>query len=249
MTNITYHKASKYTDLHLVYKNCSGPGGLKLTEFLADKMKVEEGEKLLDIGTNSGYQTCFLAKEYKPFIIGIDPWGEAVDELTENAKNWGVQGNIIGLKVGVPDTNFAEGSFDKVYSTTTLEMIRGMHGEKGYRKAIEEVYRVLKPGGVFGLGEPMHRDVEIPKEILPYVTKGDMPAPWTECFRTLEATVDVLKSVGFTIIKAEEAPDAQLWWEEFAKYDSHASAKGGDAEVIEKDKGRWLTFGYVIAKK
>lgn len=56
----------------------------------------------------------------------------------------------------------------------------------------------------------------------------------------------MLKSVGFEIIEAGEAPDARLWWEEYAKYDPEV---GDDKEVIEKDKDRWLTFGYVIARK
>lgn len=77
----------------------------------------------------------------------------------------------------------------------------------------------------------------------------DLPAPWTECFATLEETIEVLKSVGFEIIEADKAPDAQLWWEEYAKYDHYASEEGRDSEVIEKDKGRWTTFEYIIAKK
>jgi ubiquinone/menaquinone biosynthesis C-methylase UbiE len=247
MTNYNYKKSKKYTDLYEVYKNCSGPGGLKLTEFLADKMEVKKGDKLLDVGTNSGYQTCFLAKEYRPFIIGIDPWQNSANTLMKNAKDWGVENNIIAISTGVPNTNFADSCFDKVYATTTLEMLRGMNGAKGYKEAVEEIYRVVKPGGIFGLGEPMHNDIEIPEEIYSYVSTGDMPAPWTECFATLEETVEVLKSVGFEIIEADIAPDAQLWWEEFAQYDPHAGKE--EKEVFEKDKGRWTTFGYIIAKK
>jgi ubiquinone/menaquinone biosynthesis C-methylase UbiE len=246
MTNYNYQKSKDYADLSEIYQNCCGPGGLKLTEFLADKMEIQAGDKLLDIGTNSGYQTCFLAKEYSPFVVGIDPGEEHVNKLMENASKWGVEGNILGLKIGVPETNFADASFDWVYSTTTLEMIRGMNRNQGYRESIAEIYRVLKPGGIFGLGEPMHRDVEIPEEIYSYVTTGDMPAPWTECFTTIEETVAVLKAVGFEIIGAGEAPDARLWWEEYAQYDPEV---GADAEVIERDNDRWLTFGYVIAKK
>jgi cyclopropane fatty-acyl-phospholipid synthase-like methyltransferase len=60
--------------LYEIYKNCSGPGGLNLAEFLADKMGVKQGDKILDVGTSNGYQTCFLAKEFSPFIVGIDSW-------------------------------------------------------------------------------------------------------------------------------------------------------------------------------
>jgi ubiquinone/menaquinone biosynthesis C-methylase UbiE len=50
--------------------------------------------------------------------------------------------------VGAPDTKFSGNSFDYVYSTTTLEMIRGMKGEQAYQDGLVEIYRVLKPGGL-----------------------------------------------------------------------------------------------------
>lgn len=209
-------------------------------------MEIQPENKLLDVGTNRGYQTCFLAKEFNPFIIGIDPWGDSVERLMQNARDMGVESNIIGIKTGVPNTGFASCSFDKVISTTTLEMIRGINGDAGYKECVTEIYRIIKPGGIFGLGEPMHKDVEIPPEIYPYVTKGDMPAPWAECFATLQETIEIVKSVGFKIIEADEAPDAQLWWEEYCKYDPEAEE---DYEVIKKDKGRWITYGYIIAQK
>ena len=62
----------------------------------------------------------------------------------------------------------AESTFDHVYSTTTLEMIRGSKGKEAYRECLAEIYRVLKPGGVFGLGEPMHLDVDIPGDLAPW---------------------------------------------------------------------------------
>jgi hypothetical protein len=58
-----YPKAAQYPDLNTIYVECSGPGGLLLAEFLADKMGLHPGARLLDIGIEHGYQTCFLAKE------------------------------------------------------------------------------------------------------------------------------------------------------------------------------------------
>jgi cyclopropane fatty-acyl-phospholipid synthase-like methyltransferase len=70
---LAYTKSSKYTDWNTIYSECSGPGGLQLTEFLAEKMRLSAGARLLDIGIEHGYQTCFLAKEYDVWVIGIDP--------------------------------------------------------------------------------------------------------------------------------------------------------------------------------
>ena len=38
MTAFAYPKSSRYTDLTTNYAECSGPGGLRLTEFMAEKM-------------------------------------------------------------------------------------------------------------------------------------------------------------------------------------------------------------------
>jgi cyclopropane fatty-acyl-phospholipid synthase-like methyltransferase len=255
MDAIKYVKASKYTDLNLVYSQCSGPGGLKVVEFIADKMKIKSGKKLLDIGFNRGYQTCFLAKEYDLFLtIGIDPWNDRKDKrphieyLMENAKEFKVEDRILGIKVGVPETLLPNNYFDYVYSTTTFEMIRGIQGIEMYLECLKEVHRLLKPGGIFGLGEPMHLDKEIPNDIKPFITEGKMS--FEKCFATIDETRNAVELAGFKIIEANYAEDATKWWEEYAKYDPFCnSISYEEKKTIEADKGRWLSFGYVIAEK
>ena len=250
-----YLKSAKYAQLETVYSQCSGPGGLKLAEFLANKLSLAHGNLLLDVGTNWGYQTCFLAKEYGVFAVGIDPGRDPTDptspnvtHLMENARSWGVQNRILALSVSVPDTGFEDNAFDVAYSTTTLEMIRGFDGEDRYRESLSEIHRVLRPGALFGYGDPMHLDVEIPPDLAPLITQGD--GCWADCFASLHETVDAFESVGFEIVEADRAPDARLWWEEYARYDPECSADpDGDPRAIRVDDGRWLTYGYVIAKK
>jgi SAM-dependent methyltransferase len=250
----TYTKATKYSDLETIYAQCSGPGGLKLAEFMAEKMQLQAGKRLLDVGTNRGYQSCFLAKEYGVFVVGIDPWADRdgtsthIDHLMKNAQAWEVPELVLGVQVGVPDTRFAENTFEYAYSTTTLEMIRGFEGDEAYRSCLAEIYRVLKPGGVFGLGEPMHLDVGIPADLAPLVTQGN--ASWADCFATIQGTEAACRSVGFDIIEANYAPDARPWWEEYAEHDPYCQTEpDGDRRAIQVDAGRWLSFGYVVAKK
>ena len=48
-----------------------------------------------------------------------------------------------------------------------------MKGEQAYQDGLVDIYRVLKPGGMLGLGEPMHFDVDIPVDLVPLVTQGN----------------------------------------------------------------------------
>lgn len=258
MTQFSYLKSRAYTDLGRIYSECSGPGGLQLTEFMAEKMQLRSGARLLDIGIERGYQTCFLAKEYGVFVVAIDPDDDRLDgvphieHLLRHAREWGIEDRILGLKIGVPDTRFAADTFDYVHSTTTLEMVRGLYGVGYYRQCLTEIYRILRPGGIFGLGEPMHRDVPIPPDLAPIYTagRGVGPEGWAACFATVAETASLCREAGFEVLEADYAPDAWHWWDEFTDHDPHCKADPhGEARIIQQDAGRWLSYGYVIARK
>jgi len=251
-----YPRAAKYPDLEAVYSECSGPGGLKLAEFIADRLDLKPGARLLDVGTNRGFQTCFLAREYGVSVVGIDPWIDPFDAerlpmveyVWRNARAWGVEDRVLPVGVGVPRTRFAGGSFDAAYSTTALEMIRGYEGEKKYRECLAEVLRVLRPGALFGMGEPMHLNAELPEELAPLVTNGS--DAWVDCFATIGETVEAFKSVGFEVLESGYAPDARAWWDEFCRFSPWCRAHPEeDPRRLEVDAGRWISFGYVIARR
>ena len=252
--NTTYPKASKYADLDQVYSQCSGPGGLRLAEFLADKLAIARGTWLLDVGTNRGYQTCFLAKEYGAFVIGIDPWDDRqtgrphIAHLMENARAFGVEDRVLALRVGVPETPFADNSVDAVYCTTTLEMIRGLCGPDRYGECLAEIHRVLRPGGLFGLAEPMCLVSQVPEDLAPFVTQGK--GCLADCLVTVDETVAVIQTAGFAVLEAAYVPEARSWWLEYAEHDPGCRANPeGDPKMIQVDGGRWLSLGYVMARK
>lgn len=240
--------------LDKIYTECSGPGGLKLVDFLADKMGIEAGKKLLDAGANRGFPTCYLTKKYNTFTVAIDPWDDRtsqrpqVDYITENAHEWNVADKLIAIKLALPETFFADGAFDYAYSTTTLEMIRTLEGEEGYRNAVKEIFRVLKPGGIFGLGEPMHLETEMPEDLIPYLSQE--PFAWKDCFKSLSHTLEAIYAAGFEVIEAGYAPDATLWWQEYAEHDPYCKLNPEeDPKTLAVDNGRWTSFGYIVARK
>ncbi len=246
---MNYVKSLKYTDMKKIYEQCSGPGGLKLAEYMAEKMSIKSGKKLIDVGFNRGYQTCFLAKEYDVDIVAIDPLDDMEtglpnnDYLMQNAKDFGVSEKILGVKSGVPESLMPSNYFDYAYSTTTLEMIRGYAGVQMYISSLKEIHRILKKGGVLGLGEPMHFDTPVPKDLSNYVEKN----MWDKCFATIEETKKAVLEAGFSILQADFCEDAEEWWKEFATHEPFCVQE--DKMVIQNNCNRWLSFGYVIAVK
>ena len=242
-------------NLDIIYDQCSGPGGLKLVDFLADKMKISADSSLLDVGANRGFPTCYLTKKYQTHTVAIDPWYDLreptvplIQFIKENAQLWNVEKHLEALMIGLPNSYFKDCSFDYVYSTTALEMIRMLEGEEGYLTVLKDILRILKPGGIFGLAEPMHLEVDLPEDLEPYVSQ--VPFPWKECFRSISQTKEALKLAGFEILEADYAPHAQLWWREYAQHDPLCKSKPEeDPKTLEVDNGRWTSFGYIIARK
>jgi len=126
-----------------------------------------------------------------------------MEYVWRSAREWSVEDRVLPVGVGVPRTRFADGCFDAVYSTTALEMIRGLEGEEKYQECLAEVLRL---GPLFGMGEPMHLDVELPEDLAPLVTNGR--DAWVDCFATIGELVDAFKSVGFEVLESGYAHDA-----------------------------------------
>jgi ubiquinone/menaquinone biosynthesis C-methylase UbiE len=245
---LNYIKSLKYTDIKKIYKECSGPGGLKLAEYMAEKMSIKEGKKLIDIGFYRGYQTCFLAKEYGVDIVAIDPGGVidgnhyGIELLMENARDFGVDNKILGIKTGVPETLLPDNYFDYAYSTNCLEMLRFLIGIDGYPNALKEIYRILKKGGVLGIGEPMCRDIPIPNEIALYCQQYSFDV----CFATNEVTKTAVTEAGFKVLEHGYCDQASDWWREYASCDSNREYANAVELMLVS---HWLSFGYVIAIK
>ncbi len=253
-----YPKAAKYPDLVHIYSQCSGPGALRAAEFVADKIALSPAMTVLDIGIFRGIQTCFLAKEYGCEVIAIDPWvdnfdseGDGkpyVDHLRRNARQWGVENAVTGIQAGVPHVPFMDNTFDAAYSTTALEMIRGFDGNDAYITALDSILRVLKPGALFGMAEPMHQGFPPPADLAPLVSEGELS--FDKFVVSPEETVECFLQAGFEVCEAGHAEDARDWWVEFSQYDWECRRNPeGDRHMIEVDAGRWLSFGYVIARK
>ena len=106
---------------------------------------LQRGMKLVDCGCGVGSITIGLAKEVDPGqVIGVD-----ISEFDiERAQQAAAEAEIPNILFKVGDMcglEFPDNSVDAAFSHNVLEHIPEP------RKAVQEMYRVLKPGGVIGI--------------------------------------------------------------------------------------------------
>lgn len=149
-------------------------GFLDLT---ASRLEISKYSSMLDVGCGQGHWTRILARylEKKSEITAVDSdprWYSENLELKENLQNLGM---IFSLKKGdAQDLPFEDNSFDFVTCQTVLIHVPDP------QKAIEEMKRVLRPGGTLLCVEPNNIIQSLTKTSL---TKND----------TIEETMDHIK--------------------------------------------------------
>lgn len=109
---------------------------------LFERLGVEQltGKTLLEIGCGIGIDTLTLASLGFREVLGIDLSETAIDIARCNAETKNIA-NVRFEKANGEKLNFPDDCFDFVYSFGVI------HHTPSIKKAIAEIYRVLKPGG------------------------------------------------------------------------------------------------------
>lgn len=99
-----------------------------------------EGKKLLDFGPGDGWPSLLVAP-FAEEVTGIDSSMKRVEICTENARRMGIENTrFVSYKSGTI-LPFEDNSFDGIMAASSIEQTPDP------KKTLEELYRVLKPGG------------------------------------------------------------------------------------------------------
>lgn len=167
-----------------------------LRRFIQDKIEIKElrsrsslppHKAILEIGCGSGYGTRLIQRYFQPTKI------EAVDldpRMIVLARKR-VQDPTISFRVGsATKLPFKSNTFDAVIEFGII------HHIPNWKKAVEELYRVLTPGGELLLEDLSAETFETP---LGKWYKRFLDHPYKKMYRRDEF-IDYLQSVGFQII-------------------------------------------------
>jgi len=163
---------------------------------VVDKMNIHRGQSILDLGSGTGRNDCFMAQKIGPegSIFGLDISKEMLNLSRKRCQAY-PNVEFREQRIEIPLTHQEE--FDKVFISFVL------HGFEDTQKIeiINNAYRALKPGGAFYILDYNEFDLE----------KLWFPIRWAfirgECQLALEFLrldlKEMLSSQGFTSFEEE----------------------------------------------
>ncbi|TCS79123.1 SAM-dependent methyltransferase [Muricomes intestini] len=112
---------------------------------ILDKLHLEEGMTLLDIGCGWGFLLKEAAKKYGVKGTGITLSQEQYKKFSDDIEKEGLQDLLSVKLMDYRDLEKSGLQFDRVVSVGMLEHV----GRGNYELFLKNVYEVLKPGGLF----------------------------------------------------------------------------------------------------
>jgi len=170
------------------------PGGLELTHSIAAAMLLPPGATVLDAGCGSGESSVYLVNQFQWTVTAADTDDFGLTLAREKAKQPGLK--LETLNADLRSLPVGASTFDGLFSQGTFFML-------GQDRAItlDEWHRVLKPGGILGIGEPM------------LLRPGKSQHSPTQI--TLDETAALLEDAGFELLVAAMHPAGERLWAEF----------------------------------
>lgn len=114
-------------------------------ERILEKLNLQEGMRLCDIGCGWGFLLIQAAKKYKVQGVGITLSEEQKRKFEERIREEGLEAYLSVELLDYRDLPKLNQKFDRVVSVGMLEHV----GRENYKVFMERVKEVLKPGGLF----------------------------------------------------------------------------------------------------
>lgn len=171
--------------------------------YLAHKMNIHENMKVLDVGCGVGGPAREICRFTGCSVVGLNNNDYQIERANHYSEIYGLSDKLSFVKGDFMQMDFEPESFDAVYAieaTVHAPVLEGVYNE---------IYKVLKPGGVFGVYEWVMTDKydetnEEHRKIAYGIEVGDgIPKMFTR-----EVAEKALKSVGFEIEYQRDLADS-----------------------------------------
>jgi SAM-dependent methyltransferase len=241
----SFPRSSRY-DPQWLMDNAMGPHVLWLVEWLAERLDLTPGMRVLDLGCGRAISSIFLAQQFGATVCAADLWVKATENFARIAQA-GCGASVFPLAVEAHSLPFAQSSFDAIVSFDAYHYFGTDDLYLGY------IAKFLKPGGRLGVVSPGTLE-ELPDgppaHLAPYwewdFCSLHSPQWWRRHWQKT-GLVDV--ETGDTLIDGWK-----LWleWNEVCEQfgpQSRANLARREAEMLRVDAGRTFGFVRMIARR
>jgi sterol 24-C-methyltransferase len=170
--------------------------------YLAHTMGLRDGMKVLDVGCGVGGPAREITKFTGANITGLNNNDYQIERATRYAAKEGLSDKLNFVKGDFMQMSFPDNSFDAVYAIEATVHAPSLEG------IYSEIFRVLKPGGVFGVYEwlmtdkfnnddPKHREIRL----------GIEQGNGISNMEKIEVALAAIKAAGFRLEVSEDLAD------------------------------------------
>lgn len=136
--------------------------------FIVKHLGNIQGKRLLDLGCGAGENSVYFARQ-GAYCMATDISPGMVETTMKLANKYGIA--IEGKVINAMNIDFPDNSFDIIYAANILHHVNP-------QQALEEMYRVVKPGGKVCFWDPLRHNpiINIYRQIAKEVrTEDEMP--------------------------------------------------------------------------
>ncbi len=174
-----------------------------------DKLNINVGDIVLDIGCGEGRHSISLHVDKKVNAVGMDLSMEDMKIAKKRIKDFSIpDSNKTSCVFGLGDINylpFKDNVYDAVICSEVLEHLESLE------KAVSEIVRVLKPGGILAVSVPRYLPELICWKLSPEYSKT--PGGHVRIFKQRELKHLILKeTVKFKSFHWAHALHSPYWW-------------------------------------
>ncbi|MFC1769653.1 class I SAM-dependent methyltransferase [Nitrospirota bacterium] len=212
--------------------------------FILEKLQSLEGKKVLDLGCGLGESSVYLAKQ-GAIVTATDLSSGMLEATMRLAERYDV--SITPIKSTADTIAVPDESFDVVYAANLLHHV-------DIAETLEEVRRVLKPGGVFASWDPLAHNpvINVYRRMATEVrTEDEHPLTMkdTKLFHRYFKKVDFHFTWFFTLwlflrfyLIERVDPNKERYWKKIYKEHKRLEQTYNKLYKLDRIMLRWLPF-------
>jgi len=229
-------------DAEWIMESQMGPCAIWLLEFLMEQMTLKPGMRVLDMGCGMGMTSIFLAREYGVTVFANDLWVKATDNY-KRFKEAGLEDKIIPIHADARSLPYAEDFFDAIIAIDSYFYF----GTDAFY--LDYFSKFAKNDAQIGIVYPAltmeFENGNVPSYMMPFWNWSmhgyHSPEWWARLWNIcqhIDVEVSDLLPNGYEV---------WLHWEKIRHL--LRGEKSDDCNLLEADKGNYLTFGRTVGRK